>query len=77
MISRSVNPALAHRVMAVALTEWLVYVRERPASALISFINEDNLFFPSGRFSYHTFSEGRGNFSSDTEIVHRIVDSAL
>ena len=54
-----------HNVMAVARTQWFVYVFERLAPREISLmIFESRRLTPSGLFTYHTASENR-NFASD------------
>ena len=59
-----VRPAFAHKVMAVALTEWLVETRERLVEKLISFFIGGSLFTPRGWFSYHISSQFAANWNS-------------
>ena len=58
------RPAFAHKVMAVALTEWLVETRERLVEKLISFFIGGSLFTPRGWFSYHISSQSAANWNS-------------
>ena len=52
MMWRLATPAFYHEVIAVTLTEWLVYISERSAAWLMSFIMLSSLFTPSGLLSY-------------------------
>ena len=56
LICRFGMPALGHKVMAIALTLWLLNSFERAAAWLTCFIVLSNLLHPSVRDSYHTMS---------------------
>ena len=50
-------PAFDHKVMAVALTLWLVYSCDNDAASLIFFVMESSGYTPTGRASYHTYED--------------------
>ena len=56
MMWREGTLAFDHSVMAVARTEWLVYVWDSPAPREISFIIVASVFTPRGLFSYQIIS---------------------
>jgi len=56
MIWRSGTFASESKVIADAMTEWLVYICESSAPRDISFIMSHSLLTPNGLFSYQTVS---------------------
>ena len=57
MMWREATLAFDHSVMAVALTEWLVYVWDSPAPGEISLIIVASVFTPRGLFTYQIISD--------------------
>ena len=70
-------PAFDHRVIAVALTQWLVYIWDNEAASLMLFIMASSVFTPSGRASNHTLSHRSSSSFAESGKTPRSLDLAL